>query len=168
MLMQANRHTIRVYLNPDKEGVVTCPNCGLGRKVKLTQQDMYIGGKMVKIYCKRCAEAFHGSLDHRRYIRMPVQFPGKVCSVDTQRPEQSVVQYIMVTSLSVAGVGFRVSPKTQIAVNDILDIHFRLDDAAHSVIQERIAVRRVEGRFIGAEYTQEIYRYELDFYIPHP
>ncbi len=166
--MQAKKHTIRVYLNPDKEGAVTCPKCGLGRKVKLAQQDKYVGGKRVKIYCKRCDEAFQGSLDHRRYIRMPVQFPGKVCSVDTQRPEQSVVQYIMVTSLSVAGVGFRVSPKAQIVVNDMLDIHFRLDDAEHFVVQERIIVRRVLGRFIGAEYTQDIYRYELDFYILRP
>jgi hypothetical protein len=43
---------------------------------------------------------------------------------------------------------------------------FTLDDNLDSTIREQIVVKRVNGRNIGAEFSdQEKYNYELDFYI---
>ena len=52
-------------------------------------------------------------------------------------------------------------------IDNVLDIQFQLSDNNNSFIQEKITVRRINGDFIGAEYCDDAYRHELDFYVMH-
>jgi hypothetical protein len=48
-----------------------------------------------------------------------------------------------------------------------IDMQFYLGDNARSFIKENITVRRIDGDFVGAEYCDDAYRHELDFYVMH-
>jgi hypothetical protein len=155
---------LRVYLNPNKEGVVTCPHCSLGKMVNMSNYPDYFGGKSLKISCKRCRAAFYVKFDHRQHSRITVDIPGKLLQSMHMTTEKNIV----ITSLSVTGIGFIVSDAANVNVDDILTIRFHLDDGDRSVIEEQVTVRRISGAFIGAEYCNDAYRHELDFYVMRP
>ena len=159
--MQPGMKTLRVYLNPGQEGVVTCPHCGLGKMINMSNYQDYFGGKSLKIRCKRCDMSFYVKFDYRQHTRIPVDFPGKLFN----GTQESTDKNVLVTSLSVTGVGFIVSDVSKIKIDDVLAIRFHLDDNDRSIIQESITVRRIQGAFVGAEYCKDAYRYELDFYV---
>jgi hypothetical protein len=56
---------------------------------------------------------------------------------------------------------------SKINTDDNVDIQFYLGDNERSFIDEKITVRRINGDFIGAEYCDDAYRHELDFYVMH-
>lgn len=156
---------VKVFLNHTKEGAVTCPACGLGKKMSLAPYQEYFGGKSLKLRCKRCQTSFPVKFDHRHYTRVKVDFPGKIRQTAPDQETPRLCKHVVITSVSVVGVGFLVSDLSTLKVNDVLDIRFRLDDPDQSLIQERITVKRIDGTSVGAEYADDTYRYELDFYV---
>jgi hypothetical protein len=90
-----------------------------------------------------------------------VSIPGKLVHLQT-RAETDIV----VTSVSVVGVGFELKSAFSLRANDMYQIVFTLDDSSDSTIREEVIIRRVNGKSIGAEFfDQEKYNFELDFYI---
>lgn len=166
----ANRsiEPVRVYLNANNEGRITCAECSLGRKIDLSTYHGYFGGKSLTIHCKRCTASFQVQFDYRQYRRVRVAFPGHLLQTVAPDAEPSVRAEVVITSLSVAGVGFVVRERVPLRVEETLRIRFRLDDAERSLIDEPITIKRVAGTVVGAQYTDDTYRYELDFYVMHP
>ena len=99
--------------------------------------------------------------DYRQHARITVDFPGKLLQCAAVHTDTN----ILVISRSVTGVGFITSDISNINVDDILEIRFHLDDVDRSVIEEKVTVRRINGAFVGAEYCNDAYRHELDFYV---
>jgi len=153
---------IRVYLNSNQEGVVICPHCSFGKTINMSNYQGYFGGKSLKVRCKRCKTSFHVEFDYRQHPRIKVNISGKLPLNDL-----NIGQDIIVTSLSVSGVGFVIIDMPKINIDNILDIQFHLGDNNSSFIQEKITVRRINGDFVGAEYCADAYRHELDFYVMH-
>jgi len=122
----------------------------------------YFGGKSLKVRCKRCKTSFHVEFDYRQHPRIKVNISGKLPLNDL-----NIGQDIIVTSLSVSGVGFVIIDMPKINIDNILDIQFHLGDNNSSFIKEKITVRRINGDFVGAEYCDDAYRHELDFYVMH-
>jgi hypothetical protein len=150
---------IKVLINPDNEGEIICPVCGKARTVNVSSHR--IPQKPVKVKCA-CGATFNILLEYRKYHRKKVKFQGKLMDAVSR----AVLHEITVTSLSVTGIGFEIHVPYTFAVNDSFAVEFTLDDDLDSVVQEDIIVRRINGNFIGAEFSdQDKYNFELDFYI---
>ncbi|MBM3222525.1 MAG: hypothetical protein FJZ47_01795, partial [Candidatus Tectomicrobia bacterium] len=92
----------RVHLNCHREGVVVCPYCGHEKMLNMAHYRHYIGGKSLKGRCKRCCGSFLVTFDYRQHVRIPVDFAGQLVHSARQKSSEN----ILITSLSVAGVGF--------------------------------------------------------------
>ena len=54
------RETTRVYLNEQRQGVVTCVHCDAQRTINMSNYtDQYLGGKPLKVKCDTCHKIFH-------------------------------------------------------------------------------------------------------------
>jgi len=153
---------IRVYLNSNHKGVVICPRCSLEKTIDMASYQGYFGGKSLNIRCKRCKASFHVEFDYRQHLRIKVNIPGILLLKDLNEKQD-----IIVNSLSVSGVGFTIIDVSKINTDDNIDIQFYLGDNERSFIDEKITMRRINGDFIGAEYCDDAYRHELDFYVMH-
>jgi hypothetical protein len=151
-----------VYLDAQRCGVVTCPQCGVTRAVNMTHYTGALGGKVLKVKCAVCAAVVHVRFEFRRYHRVAVRLPGTLVQCGTKH----VLASLTVTSLSVSGVGFTLSTPLPVQAGEPYDIIFMLDDADRSLIFETIVVRRVAGSEVGAEFSlEDAYHSALDFYL---
>jgi PilZ domain len=98
----------------------------------------------------------------RKYHRININFPGKIFYFQSEKE----IDDITILSLSLGGIGFIINNSLNIKISDIYRIKFQLDDEYGSVICEEIIIKRIDGRFVGAEfYHSDRYNHELDFYI---
>jgi PilZ domain len=155
--------TTRIYLNGNRQGVVTCVHCDVKRTINMSNYtDDYLGKKSLKVKCSTCNKTFHVKFDLRKYHRINVNFPGKIFHLQSEKD----IDDVTIISLSLGGVGLIINNDLGIKAGDIYEIKFQLDDEYSSAICEEIIIRRVDGRFVGAEfYYSDKYNYELDFYI---
>jgi len=124
--------------------------------------DHYLGKKSLKVKCSTCNKTFHVKFDLRKYYRVNVNFPGRIFCFQFEK----YIDDITIISLSLGGIGFIINNDLSIKSNDIYIIKFQLDDEYSSVVCEEIIIKRVDGRFVGAEfYHSDRYNHELDFYI---
>jgi PilZ domain len=161
--MVPRTEAIRIYLNEDRQGVVTCVHCGVTRTINMSNYtDDCLGKRSLKVKCSICNKIFHIKFDLRKYPRLDVNFPGKLCY---HRAEKAIDD-ITIISLSFGGVHFIINSDLKIKDGDIYLINFQLDDEYCSVICEEILIKRVDGRLVGAEFYQsDKYNHALDFYI---
>jgi hypothetical protein len=156
-------NTKKIYINTDNEGQIVCPSCHKAKTINVANYRNPL--KPIRVKCQ-CGHNFSITLEYRKANRKTVNIPGKLFHKQSSRHIADVV----VTSLSIAGVGFELKShigiKVVIKPDDLYEIAFTLDDNFDSAIREEIVVRRVEGNRIGAEFAdQEKYHYELDFYL---
>ena len=161
--MVPTTETTRIYLNENRQGVVTCVHCDAKRTINMSSYtDHYLGEKPLKVKCSLCNKTFYVKFDLRRYHRIHVNFPGKIVYFQSEKD----VDDITIVSLSLGGVGFVINNNFDIKTDDVYEIKFQLDDEHSSIIYEEIVIKRVDGRFVGAEfYHSDRYNHELDFYI---
>ena len=161
--MVPSTETTRVYLNENRQGVVTCVHCDVKRAINMSNYtDHYLGKKSLKVKCSTCNKTFHIKFDLRKYYRIRINFPGKIFYVQSEKD----IDDIIIISLSLGGIGFVISDELSIKRDEIYRIKFQLDDEYSSVVCEEIIIKRVEGRFVGAEfYHSDRYNHELDFYL---
>src|SRR5262249_17936788 len=120
------------------------------------------GERALKLECNACDRMFQVQFDFRRYHRININIPGNIFHTCTGKE----IDDITITSLSVGGVGFVINNDLEAKSGDIYEIKFQLDDEYNSVICEEIVIKRVDSRFVGAEfYPSDRYSHELDFYI---
>jgi hypothetical protein len=149
----------KVYINRDSEGEVVCPNCRKAKTINVANQR--ITQKPIRVKCQ-CGHSFSIVLEYRRYHRKTVNFPGKIFSRQSGNP----LDDILVTSLSVVGIGFEIKSPLGLRLEDAYDIMFTLDDDFASAVREEVIIKRIEGNYIGAEFAdQDKYHFELDFYL---
>jgi hypothetical protein len=161
--MVQTTETTRVYLNDNRQGVVTCVHCNVKCTINMSNYtDHYLGEKSLKVKCSTCNKIFHIKFDLRRHYRINTNIPGKIFHTCTRKE----IDDITITSLSVVGASFIINNNLDVKTGDMYEIKFQLDDEYTSVICEDIAIKRVDGRFVGAEfYYSDRYNHELDFYI---
>ena len=153
----------RIYLNENRQGVVTCVHCDVKHTINMSNYtDDYLGEKSLKVKCSVCNKTFYIKFDLRKYRRININIPGKIFCFRSEKE----IDDVTIISLSLGGIGFIIKNNLNIKNNDIYRINFQLDDEYVSVICEEIIIKRVDGCFVGAEfYHSDRYNHELDFYI---
>ena len=148
---------VRVCLNKEKKGFITCRNCGVTRMIDVTKYSNMVE-KPVIAKCN-CGSVYK-IIFERKYHRIRTCLPATLC-----RPNgHDVVDQVLITSLSVGDVGFLRS-NARLKVNQTFRLDFVLDDATREKFSKEILIRRVHGNDIGAEFQDhEAYNHALDFY----
>jgi hypothetical protein len=124
--------------------------------------DHNLGKKSSKFQCNTCRKSFHITFDLRGYHRVNINISGEIFHTYTEAETSNII----IISLSVGGIGFIINSELEVKTGDIYTIKFQLDDKYSSVICEDITVKRIDGRFVGAEFYQsDSYNHDLDFYI---
>jgi hypothetical protein len=101
-------------------------------------------------------------MEDRKYHRKNVNIPGKLLDVDSKEE----VAEIRVTSLSVDGFGFIMVSQSDIQIDDVFEITFKLDETVNINVSEKIIIKSSKDYSIGAEfYEKDKYSFELDFYL---
>ena len=120
-----------------------------------------IGGKTLNAQCRACTAVFRATFDFRRHRRVHVHLPGRLLQLRTRED----VEPIVVTSLSVTGLGFVTAPG-RLCVGDKYEVVFVLDDEDQAVLFEEIVITRVHGTRVGAVFSPSHYaNHDLIFFM---
>jgi len=143
------RECTRVYLDDNRAGTITCLACGIKRPINMSKYGDDIGGKTINAQCRTCTAVFRATFDFRRHRRLHVHLPGRLLQLRTREE----VEPIVVTSLSVTGLGFVTTPAVSVRAGDKYEVVFVLDDEDQSVLFEEIIITRVRGTRVGAAFS---------------
>jgi RecJ-like exonuclease len=156
------RESTRVYLDTSRKGTITCLACGVKRSVNMSKYGDDIGGKTLNAQCRACTAIFRATFELRRHCRVHVHLPGRLLQLHTREE----VEPIVVTSLSVTGLGFVTAPGVSVRLRDKYEVVFMLDDEDQSVLFEEIVITRVRGTRIGAAFSPSRYaNHDLIFFV---
>jgi hypothetical protein len=160
--MVLSKESTRVYLDANRKGTITCLACGVKRSVNMSTYGDNLGGKTFNAQCRACTAVFRATFDFRRHCRVHVHLPGRLLQLRTREE----VEPIVVTSLSVTGLGFVTAPCTSVRVGDKYEVVFVLDDQDQAVLFEEIVITRLRGTRVGAAFLPSHYEnHDLIFFV---
>ena len=149
MPMALLKESTRVYLDTNRDGMITCLACGVKRSINMNKYGDDIGGKTFNAECRTCTAVFRATFEFRRHCRLHVHLAGRLLQLRTREE----VEPIVVTSLSVTGLAFVTAPGVSVRVGDKYEVVFVLDDEDQSVLFEEIVIARVRGTRVGAAFS---------------
>ena len=154
----------KVYFNKKHEAIFTCPNCKLARliNVKKFKENNDIVG--VKCSCD-CIYYINELLpESRKFQRKQANLPGSFLQTTTD-----MNHFMNVTDLSFSGIKFHTEKEHNLEIGEIIGVRFVLDDGNGTEIRRKVAVRRINGRNIGAEFCDtQCFDMELSYYLMVP
>lgn len=156
---------LHILLDAQSRGTLVCPQCAAVQTINLREQYpqmcTMIGEKRATLPC-RCGAGVPVWFEVRRQPRTPVQLQGTLSDHQTG----ALLGTMVITSLSVSGLGFRVVSPRRLYRGARYTACFHLDDAEQSYIEATIIIRRVANSTVGATfYPEDAYNYALDFYV---
>ena len=141
-------HTI--YTNLSESITLVCPQCHRSKVLEATVvKDL---PQPLKVRCP-CGATFGVNLIIRQFYRKQTRLPGTYGKHDLQLTKMLEQGRMIVEDISRTGLGFRTLYSHTILVNDVLSITFALDDTQKTDIRKSVRVRRIDDRFIGAEFV---------------
>src|SRR5262249_15103476 len=128
--MVPTTETTRVYLNENRQGVVTCVHCDVKRAINMSNYtDHYLRRQSLKVKCSTCHKIVHIKFDRRKYYRIKVNIHGEFFYFQSGKD----IDNITVISLSLGGIGYVISDELSIKSDEIYRIKFKLRDEYSSV-----------------------------------
>jgi hypothetical protein len=148
---------IRVCLNKEKKGFVTCRQCGITHIIDVSKRsDMIEKPVLAKCNCGMVSKIIF----ERKFHRIKTSIPATLYHANALQ----LAEQVLITSLSVGDVGFLTSGNN-IKMDQTYRLKFALDDPMRQEISKGIVIRRVNGNDVGAEFQdRESYDHALDFY----
>lgn len=134
------------YVDVHEQSLVECPHCGLKKTVNAAK--FKASNNALKFKC-RCGGKFTGFFEFRRYYRKKVDLEG---AFENKESGEGGTMYV--DSLSLDGVGFKVSGPHRIRQGDILSLRFNLDDAKHTRLERKVRVMSVRDQSVGTQFTR--------------
>lgn len=132
-----------VYLNDSQAVILTCPQCGQPHTVPGSKQASQV------VTCT-CGQRIPLVRHTRQDTRYPTRLHGTCAHLGA-----SMVESILITSLSRSGISFRTLLPHDLHVNDTVEIGFVLDNAEHTSLIFKASIRWIEQRAIGAMFQPD-------------
>ena len=142
-------HTI--YTNLSESVTLVCEQC---RRSKVLEAAVVKDlPQPLKVRCP-CGATFGVNIIIRQFYRKQTRLPGTYVKHDPQTHEIRDQGRIIVEDISRTGLGLRTLGRHSVLVNDVLSVAFTLDDKQKTAIRKSVRVRRIDDRFIGAEFVE--------------
>ena len=139
-----------IYANLGERVALVCAQCR--RSTVLNAAAVKDLPQPLKIQCP-CGVTFGVNIVIRQFYRKKTQLLGTYVKYDFQTPQILEQGRMIVEDISRKGLGFRTIYRHTILVNDVLSITFTLDDKQKTDIRKSVRIRRIDDRFIGAEFV---------------
>lgn len=148
----------RIFVGENGFATITCPHCGITRKVPVTD---YCGTKnVIKVRCF-CTKVFTIELEFRQHHRKKTDLPGTYNIIKERGGGRATI-----LDLSKNGIGFMVSEVHNVRVGHKILIDFSLDDRKQTPLSKRGVVRSVNENRIGCEFNKDqAFEKDLGFYL---
>jgi hypothetical protein len=149
----------RFFVKPDNTADIKCPYCRTVKTVPVTK--IKDPKKVIEVKCL-CRKIFKVILEFRKMYRKEVELRGRYVNQSRENDEGSII----ISNISLNGLGFHVVGAHKIGQDNILNVEFRLDDDQKTFIAREVRVREVQGNFAGVEFVN-VDRYDkyLEFYL---
>ena len=142
----------KAFVREDGTTVLKCPHCRHARTVSVAK--LKDKKKVIKIKCS-CQKSYSVSLELRETYRKDTNLNGQFVNLSLNNEKGTM----LVTDISMGGIGFTVIGRNNIQVDHDLEVTFTLDDSHSSVISKQVIVKIVRDKFVGCEYR---YAHEND------
>jgi hypothetical protein len=142
--------THAIYTNLSESVTLVCEQCHRSRALQAAAvKDL---PQPLKVQCP-CGATFGVNIIIRQCYRKKTRLPGTYVKHDPQTHQILEQGRIIVEDISQTGIGLRTPGRHAILVGDVLSIAFTLDDKQKTDIRKSVRVRRIDDRFIGAEFV---------------
>ncbi|MFO8083043.1 MAG: PilZ domain-containing protein [Desulfobacterales bacterium] len=148
-----------VFVNVENQAVFTCPQCTKSRAANVSRFLNQKNNSQIKIKCS-CGHIFEAILERRKFYRKKTRLHGTASSEKTKK------QFLItVVNLSRSGLEFKTRESHLLSIGEHLWVEFTLDNNNKSLIQKKIAIKRIKKDYVGAEFClQDEYDKILGFY----
>ena len=146
----------KVYVSQDNErSVIECPHCGMG---KTRHAREFKGSKRrLRVTCG-CQSTFGVLFEFRKVSRKQTHLVGQYAKLPaTEKPDK-----MLVTNISVAGIGFDAVNSHDLVKGDTVSVSFTVDDmwmkpnGKGTEVERRAVVRWVKDEHIGCEFMVRV------------
>ena len=149
----------RFFVEPDNTVDIKCPYCRTVKRVPLTK--IKDPKKVFEVKCL-CRKVFNVVLEFRKMYRKETELKGRYINQSRDNDEGGII----ISNISMNGLGFHIVGAHKIEQNNILKVEFRLDDDQKTFIDREVMVREVQGNFAGVEFVNvDKYDKYLDYYL---
>jgi len=149
----------KAFVREDGTTVLKCPHCRHARTVSVAK--LKDKKKIIKIKCS-CQQSYSVSLELRKMYRKDTNLNGQFVNISLNNERGAM----LVTDVSMGGIGFTVVGRNRIEVDHELEVTFTLDDSHSSVISKQVEVKIVRDKFVGCEFRHaHEYDKALGFYL---
>ncbi len=149
----------KAFVREDGTTVLKCPHCRHARTVSVAK--LKDKKKIIKIKCS-CQQSYSVSLELRKMYRKDTNLHGQFVNISLNNERGAM----LVTDVSMGGIGFTVVGRNRIEVDHELEVTFTLNDSHSSVISKQVEVKIVRDKFIGCEFRHaHEYDKALGFYL---
>ena len=163
--------TEKVYMVNDTVTFV-CPVCSQPKIEDVSQYAKMETAVELATTCA-CGHTWTSALERRRQYRKPVKLRGRYTFkndvfLDEGLSGGSFVGKgkMKVVDLSLMGLKIELKRNSELHVNDLLSVEFRLKDKQRTLIREYASVRSINGRFVGSSFGPEVVENSsLGFYL---
>jgi hypothetical protein len=146
----AMMQTHTIYANLSESITLVCEQCHRSKVLDAAVvKDL---PQPLKVRCP-CGATFGANIIIRQFYRKQTRLLGTYVKYEPQTHKILEQGRMIVEDISRKGLGFRTLYKHAILVNDVLSVTFTLDDKQKTDIRKSVWVRRLDDRFIGAEFS---------------
>ena len=164
----------KVSMDNENSAVIRCPECKKSWKKDLSQVKDRPNNIRINCNCP-CGCTFQVLLeaqaqpqqaadsspdDKRRHKRKVAVLTGGFMH---DRSKRRGVIYIK--NISRSGVGFELSSDQFMHVGDRLSLKFNLDDPDRSFLYKEVIVKKIQGKYVGAEFCELRHKDGLELYL---
>ena len=142
--------THAIYTNLSESVTLVCEQCHRSRALQAA--DVKDLPQPLKVRCP-CGATFGVNIIVRQCYRRKTRLSGTYVKHDPQRNNILEQGRMIVEDISRTGIGLRILSRHTVVVNDVLAVTFTLDDKQQTDIRKSVRVRRIDDRFIGAEFV---------------
>jgi len=145
----------KVFLNSENFANFLCPQCEKSWKKDLNNFKSHDKKIIFKCKCP-CGHSFSVLLERRRHLRKNTDLGGAFI-----HDKKKIRGIINIKNISKGGLGFELTSDYLIGTGDIVLVRFILDDPFDTLISKETLIRKIKGRYIGAEFLDRIWKQDL-------
>lgn len=152
--------TVKSFVRIGDVATVICPSCNTSKNIKVGSYKHKQHNFKVRCQCKA---VFTVQLEFRRHYRKPIDLTGTYVVVE---PSGGGGGLMHIKNVSRGGIGFSVSGKHSINVDQKVVVEFQLNDRNSSKIRKDAKVRSVAENYIGCQFFEDKpFEKALGFYL---
>lgn len=158
----------KVYANENDEAVIICNHCNKKKKVNVSS--LKESRRYFSVTCP-CGYSFKVSIERRKYYRKDVHLWGEYSKCVNLKGSYNYIKAaqqnfdIMVKDLSMTGLRFQCPDGLNLAVGDVIQVRFHLDNAPRSVIAREAVIRWANNVSAAGEFCDKVDDQALAFYL---